>query len=313
MVIAVIALLSELTLTRFDRSYRSVMGCSSGIFIVHALSLSLLLSFSQFSPRTVQPFTVTATATTGMVVSTVGEVPISKVRAASNAVTVSSSMLTSTTTTSSGSRPIPASLPGGLADLLAFLIRTAVRSELSGAAGHHRLPSGPPTTVGPSMALTASVSTPPVVSLPSSLVVPMVPVVPPTPVVSSSSSVAAAGILPGMFLPAYLHDLWEGPPALPGLHVPTKLMVYNWRSFGVVPASSSSFPISLFPSSSSYSLPLYLYFFWDLPQTFCRGYWFAYLSIPHGMYTVIIAGSGEVILLIISVVLLTTIAVSLMV
>ena len=280
MVIAVIALLSGLTLTRFDcRSHRSVVGSSSGILVVHALSLSLLLSFS--SSILVQPEdrpafqlcagsirkcrTVTAAATTGMAVSTVGEVPISGVSAASEAVTVSSSMLTSTVTASSGLRPIPASLPSGLADLLASLVRTAVRSELSGAAGHHRLPSGPPATVGPSMAFTASVSTPPVVSLPSSSVVPMVPVVPPTPVMSSSSGVTAAGILPGMFLPVYLHNLLGGAfPAWPGLHVPTKLMVYHQRSIGVGPASLL-FPSSLLPS---YSLSLYLYFFWDLPQTF---------------------------------------------
>ena len=54
MVIAVIALLSELTLTRFDgHSHCSVVGSSSGILIVHALSLSLLLSFS--SSILVQP------------------------------------------------------------------------------------------------------------------------------------------------------------------------------------------------------------------------------------------------------------------
>ena len=105
MVIAVIALLSGLTLTRFDRS---VVGSSSGILVVHALSLSLLLSFS--SSISVQPedrssfqrwagsihkcCMVTAAAATGMAVSTVGEVPISEVTqvsAASDAVTVSSS------------------------------------------------------------------------------------------------------------------------------------------------------------------------------------------------------------------------------
>ena len=100
MVIAVIALLSELTLTRFDHCYRSVMGCSSGIFAVHALSLSLLLSFSSsisVQPKDCSAFqhwagsthkccTVTAAATTGMAVSNVSDVPISEVRAASDAV-----------------------------------------------------------------------------------------------------------------------------------------------------------------------------------------------------------------------------------
>ena len=99
MVIAVIALLNGLTLTWFDcRSHRSVVGSSSGILVVHALSLSLL-SFS--SSILVQPEDrpvfqrwagsirkcrmVTAAATTGMAVSTVGEVPISEVSAASEA------------------------------------------------------------------------------------------------------------------------------------------------------------------------------------------------------------------------------------
>ena len=185
MVIAVTALLSGPTLTRFDgRSHHSVMG---GILVVHALSLSLLLSF--FSSILVQPKdcpafqhwagsihkcrTVAAAAATGMAVSTVSDVPISEVSAASDAVTVSSSMLTSAVTTSSWLRPIPASLQSGSVDLLASLVWTAVHSELSGAAGQHHLPSGPPATVGPSMVFTASVSTPPVVSFPSSSVVPM--------------------------------------------------------------------------------------------------------------------------------------------
>ena len=102
MVIAVIALLSGLTLTRFDgRSHRSVVS-SSGILVVHALSLSLLLSVSSsilVQPEDCPAFqcwagsihkcrTATAAATTGMAVSTVGEVPISEVSAASGAVTV---------------------------------------------------------------------------------------------------------------------------------------------------------------------------------------------------------------------------------
>ena len=201
---------------------------------------------------------------------------------------------------------VETSLPSGLADLLASLVRTAVRSELSGAAGHHRLPSGSPATVGPSMAFTASVSTPPVVSLPSSSVVPMVPVVPPTPVVSSSSGITAAGILPGMFLPVYLHNLFgRGLPVLPGLQVPTKLMVYHWRSIGVGPAFLP-LPSLLLPLL--FSLPLSLLLLGPAPDL-CWGDWFAFLSIPHGMYTVSIAWSVEVISLIASVVSLTTVAV----
>ena len=257
--------------TQFDRSHRSIVGSSSGILVVHALSLSLLLSFS--SSISVQPedhssfqrwaglihkcCTVTTAAATGMAVSTVSEVPISEVTqvsAASDAVTVSSSMLTSTVTTSSGLRPIPASCPGGLANLLASLVRTAVCSELSGAAGQHCLSSGPPATV----------------SLPSSSVVPMVPVVLPTPVGSSSSGIAAAGILPGMFLPVYLHDLLGGAfwHCLDCMSQPS-CMVYHRHSFGVSPASFS-FSFFLSPPSS-YPLPLYLYFFWNLPQTFALG------------------------------------------
>ena len=83
-----------------------------------------------------------------------------------------------------------------------------------------------------------------------------------------------------------------------------------WFTIGT--ALGGSRLLFLFPSpSSSYLLPPYLYFFWDLPQTLLWGYWFAYLSIPHGMYTVGIAWSVEVISLITSVVSLTTIAVSL--
>ena len=211
MVIAVIALLSGLTLTRFDSFHCSVVGFSSGIlsfmlFTFHYFSFSSSITvqpedrsaFQRWAGSIHKCCMVTAAATTGMAVSTVSEVPISEV----SAVTI---------TMSSGSRPIPASLLGGLADLLASLVRTAVHSELLGAAGQHHLPSSPPVTGGPSMALTASVSTPLVVSLPSSLFVPMVLVVPPTPVVSSSFSFAAARrILPGMFLPVYLHNLLGG-------------------------------------------------------------------------------------------------------
>ena len=152
MVIAVIALLSGLTLTRFDSFHCSVVGFSSGIlsfmlFTFHYFSFSSSITvqpedrsaFQRWAGSIHKCCMVTAAATTGMAVSTVSEVPISEV----SAVTI---------TMSSGSRPIPASLLGGLADLLASLVRTAVHSELLGAAGQHHLPSSPPVTGGPSMA-----------------------------------------------------------------------------------------------------------------------------------------------------------------